>query len=236
MKQLRLVGYVFALSAWAASFALAGDGAKCTSAASGTAACASGAKCTPEMKAACARAGMSCDKASGTKATAATAGGTCQMHGTTTAAAGSTCQMHGASAAGKCEMGAAGSHADCAVCADQSSCDEDVRATGAHTQVVALKNGAMIVYTTETPEGVRALQAAVARHNATVVASLNGKRDGQLCGECKGLRGAMASGKFTREIINVQHGVQVILTSNDRATIQRIRNMTGAQVAARVKG
>ena len=133
--------------------------------------------------------------------------------------------MHGTSASAAME---------CAVCAEGASCDEDVNAAGAHRQVVALKNGAMLVYTADGPEGVRALQASVARHNATLMAVLAGQRAGKLCSHCKPLRGAMASGKLVREVVNVQRGAQIVITSTDRATVQRIHDMTGAQVAARV--
>lgn len=234
MKQLRLIALVLAASAFCAAIAFACGGAKsatasnascCSGGATATAANAKGAKgakvangaqCTPEMQAACTpemRAACTANKSAG--------------------AAG--CSMHGASAAAGCAGGSMAAHMDCAVCSDQMECEEDLRTSGAHTQVVALKNGAMIVYTAETPESVRALQATVARHNAAVVSVLNGQRDGKLCSQCKPLRGAMASGKLTREVVNVQRGSQIIITSSDRAMVQRIHDMTGAQLAARVR-
>ena len=68
-----------------------------------------------------------------------------------------------------------------------------------------------------------------------VMAVLAGQRAGKLCSHCKPLRGAMASGKLVREVVNVQRGAQIVITSTDRATVQRIHEMTGAQVAARVR-
>jgi hypothetical protein len=41
----------------------------------------------------------------------------------------------------------------------------------------------------------------------------------------------MASGKFSRELVNVKTGAQVLLTSNDREIVRRIHDMTGAQTA-----
>lgn len=223
MKQLRLVALVLAASACCVAMAFAGGAGKGASAsAAGSSCCAGGASataanakgkgakvaagaCTPEMQAAC----------------------TPEMK----AACGANHSAGGACGAG----GSMAAHMDCAVCADQMGCDEDIRSTGAHTQVVALKNGAMIVYTANTPENVRALQATVARHNTTVVSVLNGQRDGKLCASCKPLRGAMQSGKLHRELVNVQRGAQVVITSSDRAMVRRIHDMTGAELAARVR-
>ncbi len=227
MKQLRFVALVLAASLACAAIAFACGGSKSTNAAaaaSGSSCCAAGAgataanakgakgaksaaaQCTPEMQAACTPEMKAACSASG-------AGASCGMHGTSASAA----------------------MMDCAVCAEGASCDEDMAATGAHRQVVALKNGAMLVYTADAPEGVRALQASVARHNASVMAVLAGQRSGKLCAHCKPLRGAMASGKLVREVVNVQRGAQIVITSPDRATVERIHEMTGAQVAARVR-
>ncbi|MBK7367158.1 MAG: hypothetical protein KAY61_01190 [Candidatus Eisenbacteria bacterium] len=220
MKQLRLVALVLAASLACAAIAFAcgaGKSANASASAAGASCCAGGAnasaantkgaagKCTPEMQASCTPEMKAACSASGASA------GACGMHGTSASAA-----------------------MECAVCAEGASCDEDVNAAGAHRQVVALKNGAMLVYTADGPEGVRALQASVARHNATLMAVLAGQRAGKLCSHCKPLRGAMASGKLVREVVNVQRGAQIVITSTDRATVQRIHDMTGAQVAARV--
>jgi hypothetical protein len=124
-------------------------------------------------------------------------------------------------------------HADCAVCSDEMACDDDIKATGARAQVVSLRNGTMIVYTLDGTGNVRALQAAVARHNAQVVAALQG--DAKLCSSCKKLRGALASGKLVREVVNVERGSQLLITSSDRAIVEQIQSYTNAQVAARTK-
>jgi hypothetical protein len=124
-------------------------------------------------------------------------------------------------------------HGDCAVCTDEMACDDDVRATGAHAQAVSLRNGTMIVYTLDGAENVRSLQAAVARHNERVVAALQG--DTQLCAACKKLRGALASGKLVREVVNVERGCQLLITSSDRSIVQQVHACANAQVAARTK-
>src|SRR5262249_26902161 len=122
---------------------------------------------------------------------------------------------------------------DCAACGDWMEMDQAARAIGARSQVVALKNGAMIVYTADTPANVRALQALVARRNDKMVAALSGGSDAKLCDECKQLRGAMASGKLHREVVNVERGCMTLITSNDRGVVQKIRAMTGQPLALR---
>lgn len=187
---------------------------------------ASGA-CTAEMRAQCAKgaAAVSMDHCAKGASAASMAKGSCTMHGNAATAA----------AAGRCDMHGMASHTDCAVCADEASCDGDVRAAGARAQVVSLRNGAMIVYTVENPANVRALQTAVARHNQRVLAALAGQGSSELCSDCKQLRGAMASGKFVREVVNVERGCQVLMTSSDRAIVQQIHELTNAQMAVRTR-
>jgi hypothetical protein len=185
------------------------------------------------------------------KSATAAAKGSC-LHGTASASADHCTRATGKSAGtgatrggamvagvGACGMGAAAradcaGHADCSICSGETAWNDELRASGAHAQVVALRNGAMVVYTADTAEGVRALQAMLARHNEHVMSALAAGSDASLCGECKPFRGAMASGKFSREIVNVKNGCQVLLTSNDRAIVERIHGMTGA-VAARTR-
>jgi hypothetical protein len=226
--------------------------AQCTAAM--RAQCAKGASamtadhCAKGANATAAAAGMSADHcAKGASANAS--GATCADHcakganaSASAAAAGKgygTCPFHSATmvmaAGGKCDMKGASHHDDCAVCADQALCDNDLRAMGARSQVVALRNGAMIVYAADSPENVRALQAAMARHNERMMTALGTGSDASLCGECRTFRGAMASGKFTRELVNVKNGCQILLTSNDRTIVRRIHDMAGSQVAVRTK-
>lgn len=197
---------------------------------------ASGA-CTAEMQAACAAKGAKAAKGART----ASADG-CAMHtkATKTAAASSDCCATGAkgtkTASGDgCGTGTMAGHAgmDCVICADEVACDDDVKATGARAQVVPLRNGSMIVYMLDSDENVRGLQAAVARHNSRVVAALQG--DTKLCPACKKLRGALASGKLHREVVNVERGCQVLITSSDRSIVEQVHRCTNAQVAARTK-
>lgn len=225
MKQLRLVALVLAASACCVAMAFAcGAGKGASASAAGSSCCAGGASATAA-------------NAKGKGAKVAAGACTPEMQAACTPEMKAACSANKSAAAGSpcCSGGSMAAHVECAVCADQVGCDEDIRSTGAHTQVVALKNGAMIVYTANTPENVRALQATVARHNSTVVSVLNGQRDGKLCASCKPMRGAMQSGKLHRELVNVQRGAQVVITSSDRSMVRRIHDMTGAELAARVR-
>jgi hypothetical protein len=235
MKHLRLVLLIMAASAWCAAAAFACDDDK---GASATAANGKG----------------SCS-AHGTSAAAASAnGGNCAMHGASAGAAcehgehgtkaaamahGSACCMGTAgamAASGRCDVKAMAHNADCAVCLDEATCDNDLRGMGVRSQVLTLRNGAMIVYSAESPVAVRSLQATVARYNDRIMSEYSNNGDAKLCGECKAFRGAMASGKFTRELVNVRNGCQILLTSSDKHIVEKIHDMANAPaVAARVK-
>ena len=65
------------------------------------------------------------------------------------------------------------------------------------------------------------------------MAALRG--DGKLCSDCKQLRGALASGKLTREIVNINSGCQVLVTSSDRAIVEKIHTISANSMAVRIK-
>src|SRR2546430_15178520 len=116
---------------------------------------------------------------------------------------------------------------DCSACDGWAECEHQIEAMGARARVVPLKNGAMIVYTADTPADIKTLQTLVAKRNEHMIAALSAGNDRKLCDECKQLRGAMASGKLHREVVNVERGCMTLITSNDRAVVQKIRTMTG---------
>lgn len=253
MKPLRLLALLLAATAWCTSSAFACDASKTSAAnssscsaksASAHAGCAArsattatAASATPDC---CAKGKTTAAvAASSPKSSAAPSCGmsaeqckAMQASGACNAQMKAACAAKGArtASAGAC-VGHSASQTNCAVCSDEMECDDDVRATGARAQIVSLRNGAMIVYTLDGTENVRALQAAVARHNQGVVAALQG--DAKLCGDCKKLRGALASGKLTREVINVERGCQLLITSSDRSIVQQVQACANAQVAVR---
>jgi hypothetical protein len=203
-----------------------------------------GAQCTPAMKAACEKsaavaAAMGCSGAKGASAVTASNSGKasgCGMHGAS--AAFDHCGAKGAAAstavAGlRCTEHQNGVAHECSACDDWMQMDKDARAIGARSQVVALKNGAMIVFTADTPAQVKQLQVMVAKRNERMTEVYSGSTDAKLCDDCKQLRGALASGKLNREVVNVERGVMALITSNDHAVVQRIRAMTGQPIAMR---
>jgi len=100
---------------------------------------------------------------------------------------------------------------------------------------VRLKNGIMYVYTADSPRSVNAVQAAVARRVDRLTRFASAGEKAHLCAECKAMRGAMASGKLNREVVNITGGSLTLITSNDPAVVAKIHAMADDKVAARVK-
>jgi len=242
-------------SAEAITYKTAATGGQCS--AHGTLTAAQKEACAARMAALAKAGGCPYHSMSGAStAVTASAGGTCSAHGNAaTLANGAACPHStsgAATAAGLDHCSAAKASAaslaatgmmcaghrnavahDCSACDDWADCERKIEAMGAKAQVVALKNGAMIVYTADTPADIRALQSLVAKRNEHMIAALSAGSDQKLCDECKQLRGAMASGKLHREVVNVDRGCMTLITSNDRAVVQKIRTMTGQPVAMR---
>jgi hypothetical protein len=97
-------------------------------------------------------------------------------------------------------------HPDCDACADMVSYSQQLSENGAQTQILPLKNGVMFVYTTDTAARVRAVQAAMSRRTQRLIALASSGDKAKLCPECKTVRGAIASGKLTRETVNIEGG------------------------------
>jgi hypothetical protein len=115
---------------------------------------------------------------------------------------------------------------DCDACADMAMCASELKTIGSQFQVVPLKNGVMYVYTADDAKGVRLVQAAIARR-AERVNALVTAQNAKLCPDCKQMRGAMASGKLTREVVNVEGGSISLVTSTDPAMVSRLYAMAG---------
>ena len=159
--------------------------------------------------------GVSAAMACADKATASGKSG-CNGHGMTTAAALST-------------------HGDCDACSDMATCEAALESASATSQVVALKNGVMYVYTADTPARVHAVQAAMTRRNDHMVQFATAGDRVHLCPFCKEMRGAAASGKLTREFVNIEGGCLTLVTSNDPAVVAKIHAQAGITTASRVK-
>ena len=152
-----------------------------------------------------------------TKASGASAGGECSAHG-------------------MASMAAVGGRDDCEACLDMVDCSGSLDAAGAHRQTVRLKNGIMYVYIADSPRSVSAVQAAVARRAEHMSRFASAGDKAHLCPECKAMRGAMASGKLTREVVNIEGGSLTLITSSDPAVVAKIHAMGADQkLAARIK-
>jgi len=127
-------------------------------------------------------------------------------------------------------------HADCDACTDMAFCEGEVHALGATVQVVPLKNGVMYVYTAEGTSKVQAVQASMARRNDHMLRVFAAGDKVHLCSECKAIRGAVASGRLTRELVNIEGGCLTLMTSNDPTMVTKIYEMAGlkGQVAAKI--
>ncbi len=134
------------------------------------------------------------------------------------------CSHHGAATAAEVK-------GTCDACAEMMTCANDLAANAVQTQVVPLKNGVMFVYTTDTPAHVRAAQNALARRNDRLNALTVSGDHARLCPECRSVRGAIASGKLTRETVNIEGGCLTLVTSSDPAMAAKLRSMALAAQA-----
>lgn len=146
------------------------------------------------------------------------------------AAGAGTCSGHGMAKAADSYQ-----HADCDACADMAFCDGEVKSLGATVQIVPLKNGVMYVYTAADPKNVHAVQASMGRRNDRMLSILAAGDKAHLCPSCKSVRGAIASGKMSRELVNIEGGCLTLMTSNDPATLSKIFTMAGLKGPMSVK-
>src|SRR5262245_9776580 len=200
-----------------------------------TATTASTASCTNKTSAAAYASSSNASCAAKTTAVTASSSGSssCAAHGTKTtaiAAGSGSCNGRGmTTAAGK------SSHGDCDACADMALCYEELEAAGTRTQIVPLKNGVMFVYTADNPGPVNLVQTAMARRNDRLAQIVTAGDKAHLCPECKSIRGAMASGKMTREVVNIEGGALTLMTSSDPAVVAKIHAMVENHKATRSK-
>ena len=129
------------------------------------------------------------------------------------------CANHGTSAS------TAAMEATCDACAEMLTCSGQLSASGVQTQIVPLKNGVMFVYTTDTAAHVRAVQNAIARRGDHLNTLAQAGDHAKLCPECRAARGAIASGKLTRETVNIEGGCMTLVTSSDPALVSKLRAM-----------
>jgi hypothetical protein len=241
MKQARLVLTALAvLMAGSAALAIACDQSKmkgtsasaagmCSHDAKGVSAAAAG-MCSHDAKGvSAAAAGMCSHDAKGVSAAAA---GMCDhdAKGVSAAKSGGACSGHGMATSA-----ARSTHGDCEACLDMAGCEQEIESVGAGTQVVPLKNGVMFIYTANTPASVHAVQAAMARRNDHMIQFASAGDKTKMCSNCKAMRSAAASGKLSREVVNIEGGCLTLVTSSDPSLVSKIHAMAGITTASRVK-
>jgi hypothetical protein len=171
-----------------------------------------------------------CCMAKGAKSASVTAAHEC-THADGAAMAGvASCDGQGMTA-GMCED----MHGKCDACADMAQTDAELMEGGTDVQAVPIKNGVMFIYSTSKPGQVSAIQSVMARRTEHLNRLVNSGDKVKLCPECRSMRGAMASGKVTREVVNIEGGALTLLTSNDPAMVKKIRAIADHTMAARVK-
>jgi len=145
-----------------------------------------------------------------------------------TASTGSDAKFYVAGAGGQCSghtsttSAARMMHPDCDACADMADCEAELQGSGTRVQLVPLKNGVMFVYTAASAGKVSALQSSLARRTERLNQLASAGEKAHLCNECKAMRGAMASGKLNREVVNIEGGALTLMTSNDPAMVSKI--------------
>jgi hypothetical protein len=177
------------------------------------------------------------------KSATASGEGTCSKHAAMASNSGkkSCASKNATAAAGTCAghgmavMAGMGPTEDCEACFDMVTCGDALTAVNAHRQTVRLKNGVMYVYTADSQRDVSAVQAAVARRGDQMARVLMAGDNVKLCADCKSFRGAIASGKLTREVVNIEGGTLTLITSSDPALVAKLHAMADQKVAARIK-
>ena len=149
------------------------------------------------------------------------AGGGCTEHTVgMSAGLGSTCGGRAANATA--------ARAGCDACSDLAHCEAELETAGATMQTVPIKNGVMFVYTAATPGQVNAIQSVMSRRTEHLSRILTSGDKAHLCDDCREMRGAMVSGRLVREVVNIEGGTLVLVTSDDPQLIRRIRDLADA--------
>jgi hypothetical protein len=208
-------------------------------AAAGTDGCCAGKGTTSATTAAAMKSGSSCSM-HGATTTAAAAGAGCGTQGAKSTSASHGCPDHNVSAmaaglGSNCdghEKSGAAAHMDCDACDDLSTCDAELQAAGATMQTVPIKNGVMFVYTAKAAGGVNAIQSVMSRRTEHLSRIVSSGSKARLCDDCKSMRGAMASGRLVREVVNIEGGALVLVTSVDPTLVKRIRDLADASKMA----
>lgn len=123
----------------------------------------------------------------------------------------------------------------CEACSAWEVCAMELEGADAGMQTMPLRNGVMSVYTAGAPDGMRIVRNALTRYREHMVALVMTGDAVRLCPHCRLMRGAAASGRLAREVIPVEGGGILLMTSPDPAVIAMLRAEAGILPAPRTR-
>ena len=115
----------------------------------------------------------------------------------------------------------------CEACGAWEVCAMELESAGSSMQTMPLRNGVMSVYTAGTPDGMRVVRNALTRYLEHMVALTMTGDAVRLCPACRVMRGASASGRLMREVIPIEGGGILLMTSADPALVAMVRAEAG---------
>jgi hypothetical protein len=123
----------------------------------------------------------------------------------------------------------------CEACSAWEVCAMELESAGAGMQAMPLRNGVMSVYTSSAPDGMRIVRNALTRYQEHMVALIMTGDAVRLCPTCRLMRGAAASGRLTREVLPVEGGGILLMTSPDPSVVAMLRAEAGVTPAPRTR-
>jgi hypothetical protein len=85
----------------------------------------------------------------------------------------------------------------------------------------------MSVYTSGSADGMRVVRNALTRYQEHMLALITTGDAVRLCPACRLMRGAAASGRLMREVIPVEGGGILLMTSPDPSVVAMLRAEAG---------
>jgi hypothetical protein len=123
----------------------------------------------------------------------------------------------------------------CEACSAWEVCAMELESAGAGMQAMLLRNGVMSVYTSGSPDRMRVVRNALTRYQEHMLALTMTGDAVRLCPACRLMRGAAASGRLMREVIPIEGGGILLVTSPDPAVVEMLRAEAGVVPAPRAK-
>ena len=124
----------------------------------------------------------------------------------------------------------------CEACGAWEVCAMELEGAGAGMQVHAPAQRRHVASTPPArPRGMRVVRSALTRYQQHMLALTTTGDAVRLCPACRLMRGAAASGRLTREVIPVEGGGILLMTSPDPAVVAMLRAEAGIAPAPRTR-